>query len=145
MLLMYLEGLEQVDSLVEDVRRKVKGGGHQLLLSVCLCWIPLSASRGQGRYVVQAGSLCYLVCGPGRASPAKIPSSGDGAHVREREKAVMLWCKPVPIASMPVGTRVVMLEVFMQLFPGGRSQPDPAPQGQRVFCWWVKGAESRYP
>lgn len=57
----------------------------------------------------------------------------------ERDEAGMLWSKPVPIAAEPVGTRAAMLEVFMWLFLGGRSQPDPALQGQRGFCWWVKG------
>lgn len=34
---------------VEDAtRREVKEGENQLLLSLCLCWIPVSASRGQG-------------------------------------------------------------------------------------------------
>lgn len=47
------EGLEQEDSPVEGAtKEKLKEGGNQLLLSLCLCWIPTSASRGQGRYVL---------------------------------------------------------------------------------------------
>jgi len=98
-------------------RREVKGGGNQLRLSLCLCWIPPSASRGQGRQVLRAGSLRRLIGGPVRTSPAKISSSGDGTCVQAGEKAVMLRCKPIPIAAEPAGTRAAMLGVSRQQEP----------------------------
>lgn len=55
-----------------------------------------------------------------------------------------MLCEPLPMAAQPVGSHVAMLEVSEWLFPGGRSQPlpDPAPQGQRGFCWWLRGAKA---
>lgn len=127
-------------------QREVKEGENQLLLSLCLCWIPVSASRGQGSTCSELRVCVIWSVASVRASPAKVSSSGDGARVREGEKAAVL-CKPVPMAAEPVGSHVAMPEASEWLFPGGRSQPlpDPAPQRQRGFCWWVKGGKSRYP
>lgn len=53
--------------------------------SACVCaGFPRLHLEGRVGTCSELGLLCYLVYGPRRASPAKISSSGDGAHVRER-------------------------------------------------------------
>lgn len=43
----------------DETRREVKEGENQLLLSFCLCCIPVSASRGQGSTCSELG-LCVV-------------------------------------------------------------------------------------
>lgn len=78
--------------------------------SACVCaGFPRLHLEGRAGTCSELGLCVIWSVAPVRASPAKISSSGDGAHVQEGEKAVMLWCKPVPIATEPAGSRVVIL------------------------------------
>lgn len=63
--------------------------------------------------------------------------------MREGKKAVMLWCKPLPIAAEPCGNAGVSRWLFL----GGRSQPlpDPVPQGKGGFAGGLRGGKSKYP
>lgn len=127
----------------DATRREVKEGETQLLLRSRLCWIPVSASRGQGSTCSELGLCVIWPVAPVRASPATISSSGDGARVREGEKAAML-CKPVPMAAEPVGGHVAMLQVSEWLFTRGRSQPlpDPPHRGKKGFAGGFRGAKA---
>lgn len=91
----------------------------------------------EGRAVRALGSVICSVA-PVRASPTKISPSGDGARVQEGEKAAML-CKPFPMAAYPLPAMWQCWRCLSAFFQEAGTSPDPAPQGSRGFCWWLRG------